>query len=125
MYALVRQKVWEPATASDRGIDLWIALARAGKEEIVPVETFCSGGLVWNGPFASRALDALAIGVAESRFSDALEPSTKETVLEAAYSFWASGWLNVMVDLEYVVRPGGTGAIDNALIPGILLYVTF
>jgi len=125
IYVILRQKVYEPVIASDRGIELWTSFVRAGNEAIVPVRNFWSGGVVWNGPFAGRAADSLALGFAASRFSDALQPATDETVVEAAYSFEISGWLDVMLDLQYVVRPGGTGSIDDALIPGVLLYVTF
>ena len=124
-YVIVRQKVWEPSTASDRGINLWTAFARAGKEDIAPSPHFWSGGLVWAGPFAGRPRDALALGFAASGFSDLLRPATDETVLEVAYSFDTLSWLIVTADLQYVVRPGGTGDIDDAWIPGVLLYVTF
>lgn len=125
VYVILRQKVWEPSTASDRGINLWTSLARSGREEIVPVPGFWSGGLIWTGPSAGRPQDTLALGFAASGFSDLLRPATQETVLEAAYSFYVTSWLTVTPDLQYVVKPGGESNIDNVWIPGVLLYVTF
>ncbi len=124
-YVIVRQKIWEPETASDRGINVWTAFAWAGKEDIVSVPYFWSGGMVWTGPFPRLAKDTLALGFASLWFSDALAGQTVETVLEVAYSFNFTTWISVTPDLQYIIRPSGMGTIDNAFLAGVLLYLTF
>jgi porin len=124
-YMILRQKIWEPETASDRGIDLWTSFTYAWDEVIVSVPSFLSGGMVYKGPFASRPNDSLALGVANSWFSDFLVGQSFETTLEVAYTLEAQSWLDVTGSLQYVINPGGTGAIPNAFVPGLLLYITF
>jgi len=122
---MVRQKLWEPELASDRGINVWTAVAMGGKQSIVPVPYFWSGGMLWTGPFRRLKKDVLALGFAAEFFSDALVGQTVETVLEAAYSFDVTTWLTITPDIQYIIRPSGMKSIDNALLAGVLVYLTF
>lgn len=124
-YVIVRQKVWEPVLASDRGIVVWSAGTVGGKRSIVPITYFWSGGMVWTGPFRRLEKDVLALGFASQFFSHALLNQTVETVLEAAYSFNVTTWLTITPDIQYIIRPSGMKSIDNALLAGVLLYLTF
>ncbi|MGB8331340.1 MAG: carbohydrate porin [Polyangiales bacterium] len=124
-YVLVRQKLWEPELASDRGITVWSSFVFGGKQSIVPIRYFWSGGMKWTGPFRRLPKDDLAFGFAAEFFSDALVDQTVETVLEAAYSFNVTTWLTIMPDIQYIIRPSGMQSIDNALLAGVLLYLTF
>jgi porin len=124
-YVMVRQKLWEPELASDRGINVWTAVAIGGKQSIVPVPYFWSGGMLWTGPFRRLKKDVLALGFAAQFFSDELVDQTVETVLEAAYSFDVTTWLTITPDIQYVIRPSGMKSIDNALLAGVLVYLTF
>lgn len=123
-YAIVRQKVWEPAFASDRGINLWTAGTVSGKQSIVALPYFWSGGLVWNGPFRRLPKDTLVFGWAMEFFSRELPDQSFETVLEAAYSFNPTTWITITPDIQYIIRPSGLRSIDNALVAGVLLYFT-
>jgi porin len=123
-YALVRQKLWEPELASDRGVNVWTAATVGGKQSIVPVPYFWSGGVVWAGPFRRLPDDVLAFGFANQFFSKSLPDQKVETVLEAAYSFNITTWLTITPDLQYIVSPSGMRSIDNAFLAGVLLYLT-
>jgi porin len=124
-YVLGRQKLWEPEFASDRGITVWTAFVYGGKPSIAPVRYFWSGGLVWNGPFRRLQKDTLALGVATELFSDALVDQKVETVLEASYSFNVTTWLTLTPDVQYIIRPSGMQSVENALLAGVLVYLTF
>ena len=124
-YVIVRQKVWEPVIVSDRGIVVWTAGTVGGKRSIVPLPYFWSGGMLWTGPFRRLEKDVLALGFAVQFFSDALIDQTVETVLEAAYSFNVTTWLTITPDIQYIIRPSGMQSIDNALLAGVLVYLTF
>jgi len=124
-YVILRQKLWEPGLASDRGIVVWTAASVGGRQSIIPLPYFWSGGLVWTGPFRRLSGDVLAIGFASEFFSSALPDQSVETVLEAAYSFNITTWLTITPDLQYIVRPSGMKSIDNAFLAGVLLYLTF
>ncbi len=124
-YVIVRQKVWEPVIVSDRGIVVWTAGTVGGKRSIVPLPYFWSGGMLWTGPFRRLEKDVLALGFAVQFFSDALVDQKVETVLEAAYSFNVTTWLTITPDIQYIIRPSGMRSIDNALLAGVLVYLTF
>jgi len=124
-YVIVRQKLWEPELASDRGINVWTAVTYSGRQSIVPVPYFWSGGMLWTGPFRRLKKDVLALGFATQFFSDALVDQKVETVLEGAYSFNVTTWLTITPDIQYIIRPSGMQSIDNALLAGVLVYLTF
>jgi porin len=48
-----------------------------------------------------------------------------EWVLEWDYRAQLTPWLYLMPSLQYVVRPGGTGTIPNALVIGAEIGLTF
>jgi porin len=50
---------------------------------------------------------------------------TYEWVLEWDYRAQLTPWLYVMPGLQYVIRPGGTGQIPNALVIGAEIGITF
>ena len=121
----MRQKVWEPELASNRGITFWSSFVFGGKPSIVPIRYFWSGGMTWTGLFRRLREDVLALGFATEFFSDVLVDQTVETVLEGAYSFNVTTWLTVTPDVRYLHPTSGMKSIDNALLAGVLLYFTF
>jgi len=125
VYTIVKQKVWEPEALSERGANVWTGATYTWPEETAVFPYFWSGGLVWFGPTASRPHDSLALGFANGWYSSSIPGTSTETVLEAAYSYVWTTWISIMPDIQYVIRPGGTGAIDNALLLGALVYLTF
>ena len=125
VYAILKQKLWEPQPLSERGPNVWTGFTYAAPEEIVLFPYYWNGGMVWVGPFAARPGDTLALAFANAWFSSAVPGATRETVLELAYSYNLNTWISIMPDIQYVIRPGGTGTIDNALLLGALVYLTF
>jgi porin len=124
VYTIGEQKLWEPEALSDRGLHVWIAAVNAWKEELVTVPWFVNGGLVWFGPADSRQNDRLALGFANAWFSDALPGQTTESVLSSSYTFHINDVLEITPDLQYILQPSGMSSIDNALLLGVLFYVT-
>ncbi|HRX80721.1 MAG TPA: carbohydrate porin [Pirellulaceae bacterium] len=125
LYFLLRQKVWEPEPLSDKGIHLWTAFSYAWDRNIVTFPYYWNGGLVWQGPFGTRSDDTLALGFARGWYSDSLAGQSTETVLECSYNWYVNDVLTLTPDLQYVMRPGGTGTIDDALLLGLLTYITY
>jgi porin len=123
-YAIARQKVWEPQQGSDRGVHLWTGVMHGWRERIAMVPWYLNGGLVSFGPLDSRPDDRLALGFANSWFSDSLAGQSTETVLSTTYTYHVNDVVEVSPDLQYIIRPGGTGNIDDALLLGLLIYVT-
>jgi porin len=92
-----------------------------------------NGGLVYEGLLPSRPRDRTAVGVTYGKFSeqlaraqrDAGAPSQRyELALELTYIIQATGWLQVQPDVQYIINPGGTGRIRDALVVGFQLALT-
>ncbi|HKQ39886.1 MAG TPA: carbohydrate porin [Verrucomicrobiae bacterium] len=101
---------------------------------------FLTAALVTRGIFPSRPLDVAGLGVVSGYFSDDLRDSQqraqlldprvgvqrRETAVELTYRFsFAKSALYVQPDLQYIIRPGGTGQISNALVLGAQVGVNF
>ena len=48
-----------------------------------------------------------------------------EVALEWTYIIQMARWLTVQPDVQYIIKPGGTGTIPNALVVGFQVSVTF
>jgi porin len=135
-YLLLDQKVYEDGgIGSARGLTPFVSLLFSPDQHINQLPFFANGGLVYQGPFPARPHDRAALGVVYGAFSEELRRSqrdarsvgtggglqTYELVLELTYMFQATRWLQVQPDVQYVINPGGTGKIRNALVIGFQL----
>jgi porin len=48
-----------------------------------------------------------------------------ETAVELTYLAQLGSWFTVQPDVEYVIRPGGTQGIRNAVVPGLRIAVSY
>ena len=89
-----------------------------------------NGGLVYQGLIPGRDRDIAAFGLIYGGFSDDLEQHQEdaqvgvqryELVLELNYNIEVTRWLHFMPDIQYVINPGGTGDISDALVLGFQL----
>ena len=124
VYGIVRQKVWEPEPLTDRGVHVWSAVTHAWNESLVTFPWYVNGGLLWFGPLESRQHDNLALGFANGWFSESLQGQSTESVLSASYTFYINDVLDITPNVQYVVQPGGRSNTDDALILGVLFYLT-
>jgi porin len=109
-------------------------------ESVSQMPYFFTAGFVARGFFASRSTDMAGVGVVYGHFSTDLQHAQEreqlltptvgvqehETVLECTYRlYFAKSAVFLQPDLQYVIRPGGTGKIDNALVLGCQVGVNF
>ncbi|VEB35708.1 Outer membrane protein D1 [Legionella sainthelensi] len=99
---------------------------------------FINGGVIYQGLLPRRLDDIAGLAVIYGSFSKDLRRSQMlqnqngalvgvqyyETVIEAMYLIQATGWLKIQPDLQYIIKPGGTGTIPNALVLGAQVAVT-
>jgi porin len=78
----------------------------------------------YTGLFPGRDNDALYFGNYYS-FNSKYNPGNLETQFEASYMFHITPWFEIGPDVQYFVRPGGTGTIDNALVVGFQSLINF
>ena len=91
-------------------------------------------GLVLTSPFASRGGDQVGTAVAEARnggpFLQASRLRDKtarpaELALEVSYRGQVTPWLTIQPDLQYIVAPGMSGDVGNALALGGRFAISF
>ncbi len=101
---------------------------------------FFTAGVASRGIFESRPIDVAGFGVVYGSFSSdlsnaqqreqLLDPATGvqdyETVFEWTYRFnLHKGALFIQPDIQYVINPGGTGQINDALVLGCPAWLQF
>jgi porin len=125
---------------SNRGFGIFGSFMVAPDESISQMPYFFTAGVACRGIFRSRPTDVAGFGVIYGDFSSDLRHAQErqqqidptvgvqdyETVLEWAYKFYfCKSALFFQPDVQYVVRPGGTGKIDNALVLGCQIGINF
>lgn len=134
LYWIGQQMVWRERAASDAGVTLWYSFVYAPQTDVAQFPFFTGAGGGWQGLLPSRPDDWVLFGsyygTMSRRFATAQDEAglgypTYEWVLEWDYRAQLTPWLYVMPSVQYVVRPGGTGNLPNALVIGAEIGVTF
>ncbi len=143
LYLHMDQTIYHPAWAeSKKGLTPWILLMVSPDNQNI-FRFFTMGGFVFYGPLAWRPLDSLNFGYGYGAFTETVRqlvtaepnlpeteafggtPPTYEGILELNYSIQVNPWLIIMPDIQYVLRPLGTGTIRNAMVIGLQLEALF
>jgi len=98
------------------------------------------GGLHYRGSIPGRDNDALGLGLAYIRISDRVaagvrntnqrartshSPPDFEATIELVYRYQAAPWFSIQPHAQYVIQPGGTNDVANALILGLRTNIAF
>jgi porin len=99
------------------------------------IEFSIEGGLYYRGAIPGPDEDALGFGVAYIRISDQVaaaindakrrdrisnsQPDFQATI-EMVYRYQVAPWFSIQPHAQYVIQPGGTKGIDNAMILGVV-----
>ena len=120
---------------SNRGLGVTGSILVSPDQSISQMPFFFTAGVLTRGPFRSRPTDVAGFGVASGYFSDDLQDSQRraqrsvqdhETALELTYRLRFRGnAFFVQPDLQYIIRPGGTGQIPDALVAGLQTGINF
>lgn len=99
-----------------------------------PVPFYFQTGLLYKGLIPTRDADQLGVAIAYGSYSyykqldderDDRPVQTFEGVVEFSYRIQVNKWAYVQPDLQYIIRPGGAGLVNNATVLGFQLGVTF
>lgn len=125
---------------SNRGFGITGSVLISPDQSVSQMPYFFTVGLIARGIFPSRPTDAAGIGVVYGHFSDDLKEfqqreqllnptvgvQQSETALELTYRFrFFDDSLFLQPDLQYIIRPGGTGQIPDALVIGAQIGINF
>jgi porin len=128
------QRVYQEKPGSDQGLTVWAASGFYPQANISIVPYQVNVGLIYKGLFPRRDDDRTILGVIYGRFSrdyaHTIEAAGKgfptyETVIEGGHRFQLSKFGFLQPDIQWVIKPSGTGRIPNAAAIGAEMGVTF
>ncbi len=132
-YFLADQVVYRVPAAGNKGLTLFGGVSYANQNtNMMPFYAF--GGLIYTGLFPRRDDDTTGFSVSYGRVSSALAKTqrvqgdavqTSETIMEFNYAVHVTKWFTFQPNVQYVVRPGGTGTIPNAVVLGLQTTINF
>jgi carbohydrate-selective porin OprB len=112
------------------GLSSFITMSYSPYGEVAKVPFQSSLGINWKGLVKSRANDRVLFFATVGSFSEEwailnANQLSSEIVLELGYRFQITNYFGLQPALQYDIRPGGSGIIDNAIIPGVLIETNF
>ncbi|MGB2692492.1 MAG: carbohydrate porin [Thermodesulfobacteriota bacterium] len=142
-YILLDQMVYREKGSEKylhQGLHPFVSLLFAPDSEINTFPFFMNGGLVYKGLIPGRDNDYAGFGIVYGKYSNKIAPTKRqptefslvseitggedfEMVLEWMYKIQLTQWLNIQPDIQYVIKPGGTGDIPNALVLGFQMGI--
>jgi porin len=138
IYALATQMVYRETPKGNRGLTLF-GLALAADPSTETFRYFYAGAL-YQGTFAHRDDDSVSLLYARGSFNSRLTRfqedrntvspgavgiQTHESAVELDYALALAPWLKVKPNLQWVIRPGGTGEVPDAFVMGLFTRITF
>ena len=142
-YGLFDQVVFKFSSPDERilrGIGVTGCVQAAPLQERSTMPLFFEAGILARGIFRARPRDVAGFGIFCGHFSDDLRDAQRvaqrldpkvgvqqeETVLEWNYLFrFRNGAFFFDPNLQYIIRPGGTGSIPNACVVGAQVGINF
>ena len=128
------QMVFQEAPGSTQGLTLWTAFVLSPQQNIAKLPFQVNGGLAYKGLIPARDEDYSVFGVAYGKFSNKYAQTVAEQgqgypnyelVFEFGYRIQLNNFAYIQPDVQWVVNPGGTGNIPNALVLGAQMGVNF
>ena len=105
---------------------LWANAVYGLQQEVQQVPNTVAGGWVGKGVFRSRPFDAVVVGLSNANWSRAIpDGPIWESVLELGYQVMLGDNASVQPNVQYVFNPMGQGKVDDALVLGLQMSITF
>jgi porin len=133
VYLIADQMIYREKGTTDQGLTPLVC-ATIGPESINKFPFFLMGGLIYKGLVPGRNNDTTAVQMAYAKYSDKIKdsqasvgssPQQYEIALEFTHKIMITKWMFMQPDLQYIISPGGTGNIDDALVLGFRFGLTF
>jgi porin len=133
-YAHADQMVYQEEPGSEQGLTAFVAAGYYPQREIAIVPFQVNLGLNYKGLFPGRDRDHTMLhfiygDISRDYARNVLRPgghlAESEKVIEVAHRFQLTPWSYFQPDLQYVIDPGGTGDIPDAVVIGAQMGFTF
>jgi porin len=133
-YAHADQMVYQERPGRDEGLIVFVASGYYPQQEISIVPFQVNLGFNYKGLFPSRDDDRTLLHFIYGHLSHDYARNVRlagkgdpdsEKVIELAHRFQITKWSYFQPDLQWVIDPGGTGRIPNALVIGAEMGLIF
>lgn len=134
LYIAAEQLIWREAAGSDQGLGLFVR-AGGSPSHSSTFNFVMDGGIHYQGLLPGRDADLAGLGVVYARVSDSVRAASlagaitplpdHETVIEATYLVQLKPWWTIQPNLQWVLHPGGSGAVSDAVVVGLRTSFTF
>lgn len=133
-YGHADYQVYAESPGSDEGLVLFLTLGYSPFEDVAIMPVQSTFGAHYTGLFPGREKDKTVFFATYGGFSDDYADeqtaagearSDYEMVLELGHRFELTPSTYIQPDIQYIVQPGGTGDIDNALVLGVQVGASF
>jgi porin len=133
-WLLADQALYREAPGSDQGLSGFGALVFSLKDKVNTLNSYFNAGFLYKGLFGGRPKDVTGVAFTTGWFSDELNVAREsegkkdkdyEAVIEVNHKFVLTRGIAITPNIQYVIRPAGTGDIDDALLLGGRLSVQF
>lgn len=128
------QMVYQKTPGSDQGLTVWATTGIYPQANISIMPFQASSGLVYKGIIPSRDQDRTIVGVVYGQFSGDYARTVQESnggnphyemMVEAGHRIQLTKFAYIQPDIQWIIKPAGTGQIPNALVIGAQMGVTF
>lgn len=133
LYIHADQMIYREKGTKDQGLTP-LAVATIGPDNMNKFPFFLMGGLVYKGLVPKRDDDVTGFEIVYAKYSDKIKesqqsvgasPQKYELMFEFTHKVMITKWMYMQPDLQYIISPGGTGNIDDALVLGFQFGLTF
>ncbi len=129
-YAIVDQMLYRETADGGQGLG-WFARGGFAPPDRNNVGVYFDTGFSYTGPLPGRDNDAAGLGFGSSQLTpDAARGvgggnAGLEMVFEATYQAQLTPWFALQPDLQFILQPGGSTTLGNALVIGLSASVDF
>jgi porin len=118
---------------SDQGLG-WFARIAFEPQDRNFIGFYFDIGLTYKGLVPSRSADTLGVAFAYAQLSSGAQQAAidagsvgvgAEMALEVTYQAQITKWLSIQPDLQVIINPGGNQDLNNALVIGGRVSITF
>jgi porin len=128
------QLVYRPNPMTDAGLTLWSELSYSPQANTAIISYQVKGGAIYTGLIPGRRNDFTIFGLGYGRFSSNFQSldiannvgdPTFEVISELGYRINFTRFIYIQPDIQFVINPGGTGHIPDALVLGTMAGIVF
>jgi len=132
LYAFVERKLTRESDNA-QGLAGWVRVGFAD-EQLNAIGRYTGAGLTYTGPLSGRAEDQIGLAAGVAWFGDPFRRGAAlagealaehELIIEATYRAPVTRWLTLQPDIQYVIKPGGSSSMRDALVLGLRADVGF